>query len=288
MKVKFTINKFNEKYPDDTACLDEIFKSRYGKMTSCPSCNKKTNFYKIISKKVYSCQFCGYQISPLAGTIFHKSSTSLKNWFYAIYKFSTAKNGVSAKELERELGVTYKTAWRMASQIRKLFADNIGELSGVVEVDEYYHGGVKKGQRGKNLSNKKSIVGMAERQGRVLVKVVEDTTKHTVWPLIVNNIKQGSHVMTDNAPLYNKVTKLGYDHSIINHSLKKYVFGDIYTNTIEGFWSQLKRSVNGTYHAVSPKFLQTYVNEFSFRYSNRFSSISMFDLLLGQVLKLSK
>jgi transposase-like protein len=254
---------------------------KYGKLKVCPSCNKNTHFYKRSKKKAYSCQYCGYLISPLAGTIFDHSSTSLKHWFYAIYKITITKNGYSAKELEREIGVTYKCAWRICNQIRKLFAANSNKLKGIVETDEYYHGGLRKGQMGKNLSNKVPVVGMVER------KVVEDTTRFTVWPLMKENIAKGTRVMTDNAPLYTKVAKMGYSHAIINHSKMKYAVGDIHTNTIEGFWSQLKRSINGTFHAVSPKFLQMYVDEFSFRYSYRNYSQPLFDVLLLRVAKLS-
>lgn len=148
MKVRFTINSFHEKYPNENACLHENFLSRFGSLRSCPSCKKRTNFYRIVSKKVYSCQYCGYQISPLAGTIFHKSDTDLKKWFYAIYLFSVSKNGVSAKELERHLGVTYKTAWRIAKQIRELFSQNKETLSNLIEVDETYYGGKHKDKRG--------------------------------------------------------------------------------------------------------------------------------------------
>ncbi len=118
--MKYTIKQFNEDYPNDDACLKRVFNSRYYNLKECPNCHKNTKFHRIVERKCFSCQNCAYQINPLAGTIFHKSSTSLKSWFFAIFLFSNSKNGVSAKELERHLGVTYKTAWRMAKQIRTL------------------------------------------------------------------------------------------------------------------------------------------------------------------------
>ncbi len=118
--MKYTITEFNKEFPDNEACVEEIFKRRFGDMKKCPNCKKETNFYRVRTRKSYVCQFCGYQLHPLAGTIFHKSPTPLKLWFYTIFLFSTSKNGVSAKELQRQIGVTYKTAWRMALQIRKL------------------------------------------------------------------------------------------------------------------------------------------------------------------------
>ncbi len=120
---KFTIKQFEAKFPDEAACLDYMFQKRFGDLGECPHCHKKTKFYRVKNRKCYACPFCSLQLHPLADTIFHKSSTSLKDWLRAIYLFSNSKNGVSAKELERHLGVTYKTAWRMAKQIRQLFAD---------------------------------------------------------------------------------------------------------------------------------------------------------------------
>jgi transposase len=119
--LNFTVHRFHTMYPDDDACLNKIWKIRYGALKSCPKCLKKTKFYRVRGKKHWACPFCGHCLSPLADTIFHKSSTPLKKWFFAIYLFANSKNGVSAKELERQLGVTYKTAWRMAKQIRHLF-----------------------------------------------------------------------------------------------------------------------------------------------------------------------
>ena len=120
MNTKYTIKDFNHQYPNDDACLHEVFLNRYGKLKVCPKCTKTTHFYKVTDRKCYACQSCGHQLHPLANTIFHKSETTLKTWFFAIFLFSNSKNGVSAKELERQLGVTYKTAWRMARQIRSL------------------------------------------------------------------------------------------------------------------------------------------------------------------------
>ncbi len=179
--MKFTINSFNDKYPDDDICLDEIFKARYGSIKKCPKCQKETKFNRIKMRKCYCCEFCGFQLHPVANTIFHKSDTSLRNWFYAIFLFSTSKNGVSAKELERQLGVTYKCAWRMARQIRLLFEQNKEALKNIVEIDETYWGGVSKGLKAKEYkdrgtrykrSSKKAILGMVERGGDIKAKVI--------------------------------------------------------------------------------------------------------------------
>lgn len=133
--MEFTINDFNLKYPDDDACLNEIFKQRFSNLENCPACKNKAKFYKVSSRKCYACQFCGHQLYPLAGTIFHKSPTPLKTWFYAIFFFSGSKSGVAALELQRHIGVTYKCAWRMVRQIRILMAQN-PPLLGKAEPDE--------------------------------------------------------------------------------------------------------------------------------------------------------
>ena len=285
MKSKFTIKDFNKMYPDDKACLNEIFKNRYGYLKACPQCNKKTNFYKVENRKCYACQYCGYQISPLANTIFHKSSTSLKNWFYSIYLFSKSKNGVSAKELERHLGVTYKCAWRIAKQIRLLFRQNKKLLSDIVEIDETYIGGKHRGKRGRGSENKTSVVGLAQRKGKLKAKVTKNTKSSTIKSIVKNNVEVGIDIITDEYNSYNFVRKSGFKHFTVNHESKNWVNGIAHTNTIEGFWSQLKRSINGTYHCVSPKYLQFYVDEFVYRYNYRLSS---FPLFLNLVLSVGK
>jgi transposase-like protein/ribosomal protein L37AE/L43A len=275
-----TIKSFQDRYPDDDACLNEIFQNRYGSLKVCPVCNKETHFYKVANRKCYACQYCGHQLHPLAKTIFHKSDTSLKNWFFAIFLFANSKNGVAAKELQRQLGVTYKCAWRMAKQIRLLFNVPVGQLSNTVEVDETYVGGKAHGKRGRGAENKTPVFGMVERGGKIFAEVVGNTKSSTITPLVRENVEIGSTLMTDEYPVYDKLSNYGYKHKEVNHSAKQYVKGNVHTNTIEGFWSQLKRSINGTYHAVSPKYLQNYVNEFSYRYETRHYPDSLFSPIL--------
>lgn len=286
--MKFTIKEFNKQYPNDDVCLNEIFQARFGDIKECPKCKKETKFNRIAARKCYCCQFCGFQLHPVANTIFHKSTTSLTSWFYAIYLFSTSKNGVSAMELQRQLGCTYKTAWRMAKQIRQLFAENKDALSGIVELDEMYVGG-KGGnnKRGRGSENKTSVFGMVERKGNIRTRVTVDTKRKTVMSLIRKHVAIGTEIMTDEYLPYKSLTKEGYIHQTVTHSAKEYVRGNVHTNTLEGFWSQLKRSIHGTYHAVSPKYLQTYVDEFSYRYNRRVSSEPLFFLLLQEVVKQS-
>lgn len=291
-KEKFTIKQFNELYPDDDSCLQEIFNKNYGNQLYCIECNNSFSYHKVSNRKCYACAYCGNQIHPLANTIFHKSSTSLKSWFFAIFLFSTSKNGISAKELERQLGVTYKTAYRMGQQIRKLFNESVDLLKKDIEVDETYIGGKESNKhydkktsntQGRSLAKKTAVVGALERKGNIIAKVVRDTTSATIKPFIRDNVHINSNIHTDEYRSYKNINKLGYTHLQVEHGKKQWVNSDSYTNSIEGFWSQLKRSINGTYHFVSPKHLQSYVNEFSFRYNKRNQITPIFKSILQLV-----
>lgn len=281
--MKYTIKNLRSDFPNDKACLDFIFKNRWPKGLTCPNCEKK-DFYPVKGRKSYACK-CGYQVSPTEGTIFHKSSTPLTLWFHAIFLMSQSKNGVAAKELERQLGVTYKCAWRMAKQIRLLMTDDDSPLGGneIVELDETYVGGKAKGKRGRGAAKKTPVFGAVERSGKLKTKVVLNVRKLTLMPLIKDMVEDNSVIVTDESNSYNDVKKLGYLHESINHSNGQYVDGDVHTNTIEGFWSQFKRSVHGTYHSVSRKHLQLYLDEFSFRYSHRKSDVALPVLIFSKV-----
>jgi len=280
--MKYTILDFNKQFPDEVACLDEMFNRRFGALKVCPKCEKDTTFYRSKSRKVYACQFCGHQLSPLADTIFHKSSTPLKLWFHAIFLFSTSKNGVSAKELERQLGVTYKCAWRMAKQIRTLMEQGDDLLGGTVEVDETYVGGRRKGTAGRGAKGKTSIVGLVERGGNIKAFKTENVNSTTLTGLVYNHIEREAKVMTDEFGGYHYV-KLHNSHETVAHGKKQYVRGNVHTNTIEGFWSQLKRSVRGTYVHVSKQHMQSYINEFAWRYNQRNATTPLFLQLLQRI-----
>jgi transposase len=273
--MNYTIARFNKDYPNDDVCLETILYFRYGELNTCPHCGViGTKYYKVKDRKCFECKECGHQIYPLAGTIFHKSDTPLTKWFFAIYLFANSKNGVSAKELERHLGVTYKCAWRIAKQIRRLMQQNHDKLTGIVEADETYIGGRSNNEN--RFLNKTAIVGIAQRKGQARA-IVADADATTAIPYLRSNITSSTTVFTDESRIYSRV-KREFRHEFVNHSKKEFGRGNVNTNTIEGFWSQLKRSLHGTYHAVSPKYLQLYVNEFVFRYNYR--EISCYPLLL--------
>lgn len=206
---------FDAKFPDDAACLEFIFKARYANHVC--ECGKSGCFHRRKKRRAYQCAFCGAQIYPTADTIFHKSETSLKSWFFAIFLFAKSKNGVAAKELERQLGVTYKTAHRMGHKIRALMAGGGDLLSGVVEADETYIGGVSEGKRGRGALGKTAVIGIAERRGGVVAKVMDRVTTDNAIKLIRQNVKAGTTVHTDEFPIYNYVGKLGFTHEVVNH-----------------------------------------------------------------------
>jgi transposase-like protein len=287
---RFTINDFNEQFFDNDACLGWLMEQRYpGSRAICSYCKVERKHHRITTKKAYACDHCGTYISPMAGTIFEKSSTSLRLWFYAMYLMSATRCGISAKQIQRECGVTYKTAWRMFKQIRTLMQEDL-TLSGEVEMDETFYGAPKKNQHANKRKvgthkDKQPIFGVVEREGRVTTKVVANVKEKTLLPIVVERVLPASIVYTDSYTSYDNVRWMGknYKHERINHTAGIYVMGQVHTQTIEGFWSLLKRGIGGVYHSVSTKYLQSYCDEYSFRYNRRAGNEPMFTSLLSQV-----
>lgn len=292
---KYTLKDFQAQFPTDDACLEWLKNYLYPNGIHCQTCERVTKHHKVASRKSYSCDYCGHHVHPTADTIYHKSSTPLTIWFYAIYLMASTRCGISAKQIERETGVTYKTAWRMFKQIRSMLAESSREpLSGKVEIDETYVGGKprysRKGQgRGMQAGERKAIVvGAVERGGRAVTQRIEDTKGKTLLPFVKENVERGSTVYTDEWGGYWSVKANGYEHHTIQHRQKIYAKGDIHTNTVEGFWSLVKGGIRGVYHNVSDKYLQTYFNEYAFRYNRRFDEQPMFISFLTRVEKLSE
>ena len=268
-----TFYEFQQQFPDDDACLRRIMVERYGGTElDCPKCGVHGNFYRMTRERAYVCQHCKHQLHPTVGTIMERSRTPLHKWFYAMHIFSTSRHGVAAKELQRQLGVTYKTAWRMAHEIRRYMAEVDGEwpLGGEVEADETYVGGkTTGGKRGRGAPNKTVFFGMLERGGDVMANVVPNVRKKTLQPIIKENVAAGSTVHTDELKSYSGLSKAGFEHETVNHGAGEYVDGDCHVNGIEGFWARLKLSIRGTHVHVSRKHLQNYVKEFEYRYNRR-------------------
>jgi transposase len=281
----YTIKNLEEQFPTNDNCLEFLFDLRFPNGVYCEKCGKITNHYKRTGEKFYSCEFCGRGISPTANTIFHKSDTPLKSWFHAIFLMSSTKTGISAKQLQRELGVTYKTAWRMFKQIRKLMDEDVNPLSGMVEVDETYIGGKRTGTRGRGASGKTVVMGMVERDGNAITKVIPNVQANTLLPMIEQRVAKENKtiVFTDELQSYNGVEKLGYAHEIVQHAAKQYVSGIAHVNTIESLWSNIKRGIDGVNHHVSPFYLQGYLDSYVFRYNHRHEEQPMFLPILARV-----
>ena len=290
-ELRYTVENFHSRFPNDDACLERIKEQRLpGGVAVCHKCEKPRKHYRVRGRTAYACETCGNHIFPLAGTIFEKTSTSLRLWFYAMYLMGSTRCGISAKQIQRETGVTYKCAWRMFHQIRKLMGEELrlgGPQSGGVEVDEMYHGGRRKGEAGRMLAGNKGkntrVIGVVERKGRIKAQVAPDLTMNVANTLVKEYVLPETMVYTDESVIYGAVRHLegmGYEHKRINHSQKVYVAGDVHTNTIEGFWSLVKRGIGGVYHSVSAKYLQSYLDEYSFRYNRRDSGNLIFAAML--------
>jgi transposase-like protein/uncharacterized protein (DUF983 family) len=288
----FSLREFLTRFSDDDACLAHIMTVRYGMRHVCRKCGKDATFHKLASVPAYSCANCGDHIHPCAGTIFQDSKTALTVWFYAIYLFVTTRHGVSGKELQRVLGVTYKTAWRIGHQIRLLMskADGFAMLQGHVELDETLVGGHQTRQdRQYEGTNKTIVMGLKERGGRIETVVIPDVTTDTLKAVVTGAVEPGSKVSTDELLSYGLLASEGFQHGRVNHSEKDYAhydyrLGDIVsTNNVESFWRLFKKSIASTHIHLSAKYMQRYLDEFTFRSNHRQMVNGMFDLLIGAV-----
>ncbi len=280
----YTLSSFLQRFSSDEKCLRYLFHLRYPSGVWCRGCQRVKPFTKVRGRKVYQCS-CGQQVSPLAGTIFAHSPLPLSYWFFAIFALASSKNGVPATYLSRVLGISYPAAWRMLHRIRRVMGGDVGALSGVVEVDETFVGG-KGYNRGRlwwanwEERPKAIVLGMVERGGRVKTVQVPNTGVRTLTNEIRRHVAPDALVFSDQNPSYHNLFKYGYTHGSINHS-KSFVKGDFHTQTIENFWSHLKRGITGVYRYVSPKYLQHYTDEFAFRYNHR--NEAMVDVLLRTI-----
>jgi transposase len=292
--LPYTLKDFQRQYPDDATCLEWLRNYLYPDGIYCTKCEATTKHHRVKSRPSYSCDHCGHHVHPTAGTIFHKSPTPLTTWFYAIYLMASTRCGISAKQIQRETGVTYKTAWRMFKQIRTMLDEReSGQLGGGgrggVEMDETYYGGRGKSYPGRASATDKfaktPVVGMVERKGRVRAFVAQDTKADTLIGLVREHIVPRSLVFTDDYAPYDGLGVRGYQHRRIRHSEKIYVSGSTHTQTIDGFWALIKNGLRGVYHSVGKGYLQSYLNEYSFRYNRRFDEQPMFMSFLKQVEK---
>jgi transposase len=285
---RYTLFEFEKQFPDDAACLAYLMAERYPDGVCCEKCQKVTSHYREKARPSWSCQFCGHRVHPMVGTIFEDSATSLRLWFYAIYLMASTRCGISAKQMERELGVTYKTAWRMFKQIRSLLVQDNAPIGGegeIVEADEAFIGGLSKWRnhgkpkgKGGGWVGKQPVHGFVQRGqggkiGKIRARVLPSSPTETFTAQVIESthvrVLPKTALFTDTYVAYEHMGKRGYAHRRINHARRIYVDGIVHTNTIEGFWSLLRRGISGVYHGVSTKHLQSYVDEYVFRYNNR-------------------
>jgi transposase len=289
--MKYTVKDLRRDFPDDDSCLAWLVDWLNPDGITCKNCEKITKHHKVKSRRSYSCDECGHHVHPTAGTIFHNSHIPLTDWFYAIWIMSANKAGTSAMQIERELGVSYPTAWRMMHQIRKLMTAPEGMLSTEVEIDEtYIHPNTFKRSSarkvyGYDVRRKGEIVfGMVQRGGAVKMFHVRSAGERVLTPIIQANVKYGTLIHTDSARAYDRLPQRGYEHRSTNHSKFEFYTPDSYTQNIENVWSHFKRGIKGVYRHIGKDYIQAYANEYAWRYSNR-NKPSMFWSLMCRIQK---
>ena len=217
-----TLRQVQDRFPTEESCLDHLMRVRYGERHDCEKCGKSAKFYRVAKRRSYACEWCGYQVYPTAGTPFDRTRTSLRDWFFVMFQFCTSRSGVAAKEVERQIGVTYKTAWRMCHEIRKYMAivdgnDPLGGSGEVVEIDETLIGGSVSGKGSGYKANKAVVIGMLERGGEVVTKVVTSRHREPMERLVLENVLPGATVATDEFGSYRRLDTLGFDHVTVQH-----------------------------------------------------------------------
>lgn len=275
-------------FPDEQTCIDHLEKLRWNGNVVSPF-DETSKVYNCKGNK-YRCKNTGKYFNVKTATIFDNTKLGLQKWFMAIFIVTSHKKGISSLQLSRDLDITQKSAWFMLQRIRQCFGiENDNELDNEVEADETYVGGKNKnrhankkieGSQGRSSKDKTPLVGMIERGGKLNARKVDNVQSQTLTKEIIRNVKESAKLYTDEWLGYKGVSRI-YDHSIVKHNQLQYVNGRIHTNTIEGFWSLLKRGIVGIYHFTSKKHLQRYVDEFVFRYNTRnYTTNNRFNLLL--------
>lgn len=292
-QVKFHgLIEFMEVFPDDATCEAHLEKMRWGGKPVCPHC-RATKIWKFTKgRHRYKCGECKKIFNVKVGTIFQDTKLRLRKWFIAIYLVTNHKKGISSMQLAKTLAVQQKTAWFLIHRIREMFdVKDERMMTGIVEADETFVGGKAKNKHwnkrssqaiAKAKSDKTTVFGLLEREGKIKVFKVKDREKGTLLPIIRRYVGEGNYLITDDWAAYRKIT--GYKHFSVNHSGGEYVNGAAHTNSIEGFFSLLKRAIIGTWHYTSPKHLRRYCCEMSFKYNGRRKGqTSIFNLALRNI-----
>ncbi len=290
---KYTINEFRAAYPDDDACLDRLFQLRYKNLV-CPKCDSDNKFSRVKNRRFYQCLSCGFQVYPTKDTPFEKTTTPLTHWFYIIFLQTTTRNGVSAKEIERQLNVCYTTALRMNHKVKELIRvrKGLGKVGGLVQIDEVYLGqslitmSHKKRAQIKeddltHFDNKIGVMGFVSDTDGIKFEVMTDNK--TFKQRVKNNVSKDAVIVTDSHAGYEGLSLHYKQHEVVNHSIREFKKGKFHTNSVESAWALLRRTIYGTHVHVSPKYLQLYVDEVAFRLMNKDKQDTMFETILSHV-----
>lgn len=279
---KYGLRELRAEFPSDDACLDYLFDTLHTRACSCGG-----RYARISDRKQFQCSQCRFQIAPMVGTIFQKSSTPLSLWFHAILVFSNAKSGISAKQMERELNVTYKTAWRILHLIRQSLGQGKKKLAGTVEADEGFFGGKGDGgvyneNQSEVMKKKIKVVTAIQRKGEARSEVVPDVTAGSIGEFVERTVADGSTLMTD---MSNRYPTKFYKREAVNHGRKEWVRGNVHINNVEAFNGHVKRSIKGVYKTVSKAYFQEYLNAFVWHRNNRHNDRMRFGALMGAIVR---
>jgi len=280
-----------EKFTSHSSCLSYLEKVRWPQGPVCPYCSSKRS--SAVSKENrYKCCKCNRSFSVLVGTIFEATKLPLQKWFMAIYLIMDAKKGISSLQLSRHLNINKDTAWLLQRRIRIAMSES-NFLQGIVEVDETYIGGSlskmnidykKRGNHYKQgQEHKQPVLGMYQREGKIKLKILEKAWGEEIKPILKESISKESTIVTDGFGGYYGIDKYYNAHIVLNHTKKINRIGEYNTSSIEGFWSMLKRSVIGTYHQISLKYLQEYLDELAFKFNYR-NNHKRFDIIINNLL----
>lgn len=267
---KLDMMELAERFGSEQACRAVLAELRWPDGVKCPRCESERRAYDS-ERYVWDCYSCGYQFSVMSGTIFHDTKLPLRKWLMAVLLMVEAKKGISANQMKRTLGLSYKTAWYLCHRIRHAMAQvHADRLPGPVEVDETYVGGKVRGKGRGYRGNKSIVVGVVQRKGDIRLQVVGSADRETLHEVIRKHVSPDApNIYTDEWPAYNGIGDGDTIHETVNHREEEWVSGDAHTQTVESVWSLLKRSVVGSYHKLSVKHLDSYLNELEWRFNNR-------------------